>query len=413
MKKINTTTFIFSRITGIIFLLIFSAQVLIAGTRVENLQLRLDQIINGSSGIISAQVVSADKYDLLYEYNPKQKMIPASITKLITSAAALHYLGTGYQFRTMIYSDDSDIDDGIINGNLYIKGFGDPDLYSGDMVTLAKYVVAKNIKSITGNIVYDDTYLDNQYYGLANTLSGDTKSNYWPYVSGINLDKNPKGYNPGASAANIFLNELIARGVAFNGIVVSGIAPPSSKMVTQFSHDIADVLTTMNKRSDNHSAITIFKVIGAKHVSPPGTLEKGQQAVINFLTSMGNPRTIFEVLEGSGLTRYNQVNSDLFIRMLKYLYDDIYAFDIFYNSLAIAGRDGTLSSRMIGTEAEANIHAKTGTLNSVSTLSGYAVSRDHELLIFYIAMNGFGGSNSVEKRRQDQICEALCQFSRN
>jgi serine-type D-Ala-D-Ala carboxypeptidase/endopeptidase (penicillin-binding protein 4) len=380
---------------------------------VSELQLRLDQIISGMGGVVSAQVVSADKYDLLYEFNPKQKMIPASITKLITAAAALHYLGTAHQFSTVIYTDDNNIEDGVINGNLYLKGYGDPDLYSNDIVTLAKYVLAKNIRSITGNIVYDESYLDKQHYGLANILSGDTRSSYWPYVSGINLDKNPKAYDPAATAGNIFMRELTANGVIFNGIVVSGMAPPSAKVITQISHSINDVLSTMNKRSDNHSAITVFKIIGAKHLSPPGSLEKGQQAVVDFLTSMGNPRTIFEVLEGSGLTRYNQVNSDLFVRMLKYMYDDIFTFDIFYNSLAIAGRDGTLSSRMIGTEAEANIHAKTGTLNSVSTLSGYAVSRDHELLIFYLAMNGFGGGNGTVRRKQDQICEVLCQFSRN
>ena len=67
---------------------------------------------------------------------------------------------------------------------------------------------------------------------------------------------------------------------------------------------------------------------------------------------------------------------------------------------------------MIGTEAEGNVHAKTGTINSVSTLSGYAVSRDSELLIFYIAMNGFGGSSNGPRNKQDEICEAICQFSR-
>ena len=69
---------------------------------------------------------------------------------------------------------------------------------------------------------------------------------------------------------------------------------------------------------------------------------------------------------------------------------------------------------MIGTEAEGNVYAKTGTLNSVSTLSGYAVSRDNEVMIFYIAMNGFKrGNTSFYRQRQDDICEIICQFSRN
>ncbi|MDZ4710718.1 MAG: D-alanyl-D-alanine carboxypeptidase, partial [bacterium] len=132
----------------------------------------------------------------------------------------------------------------------------------------------------------------------------------------------------------------------------------------------------------------------------------------DFLTAIGSPRNTFEIVEGSGLSRFNTVNSDLYIRLLKYMYDDVKTFDFFYNSLSIAGRDGTLRNRMIGTEAEKNIHAKTGTLNSVSSLSGYAVSRDNELLIFYIAMNGFGSSANQVRYRQDLICEILCGFSR-
>ncbi len=94
------------------------------------------------------------------------------------------------------------------------------------------------------------------------------------------------------------------------------------------------------------------------------------------------------------------------------MYDDTKSFDYFYSTLPIAGKDGTLRNRMIGTEAENNVHAKTGTLNSVSALSGYAVSRDSELLIFYIVMNGFGGGANEVRYKQDQICELLCQFSR-
>jgi D-alanyl-D-alanine carboxypeptidase/D-alanyl-D-alanine-endopeptidase (penicillin-binding protein 4) len=79
----------------------------------------------------------------------------------------------------------------------------------------------------------------------------------------------------------------------------------------------------------------------------------------------------------------------------------------------VAGVDGTLKKRMIGTEAEQNVHAKTGSINGVSTLTGYAISRDNELLIFFIAMNGFKGGNWEPYRdKQDMICNLLCQFSR-
>ena len=87
---------------------------------------------------------------------------------------------------------------------------------------------------------------------------------------------------------------------------------------------------------------------------------------------------------------------------------------MFYQSLPVAGVDGTLKKRMIGTEAEKNVHAKTGSINGVSTLTGYAISRDNEPLIFYIAMNGFKGTNWEQYRNyQDAMCNLLCRFSRN
>jgi len=195
--------------------------------------------------------------------------------------------------------------------------------------------------------------------------------------------------------------------------VVAGVTPSISKEITFVSRSMIDVLYNMNKISDNQSAITVFKVVGANYKSPPGTLKNGSAAVIDFLTSIGVTRSNFEILEGSGLTRYNFVTSDLYIQLLKYMFDDVKNFDAFYSTLPIGGIDGTLKDRMIGTEAEKNIHAKTGTINGVSTLTGYAISRDNEPIIFYIAMNdGFGMNSKPYRKKQDDICDLICKFSR-
>lgn len=381
--------------------------------KVTELSESIDAIVNSLDCTVSIQVVSADKYDLIYEHNSQTEMIPASITKLVTSAVAFDMLGVNYNFKTIVYTDDMDISDGVIDGNIYLKGYGDPDLNSLDLTYLAEEISSKNIRQITGNIVYDESYLDDEHYSIADYYQGDTKKTYWPYVSGLNFNKNPKSFDPALMAGTVFMEELIAANITVDGILVSGMTPSASKEIAVVSHSIFDVLAHMNKESDNHSAITVFKVIGAKFGTPPGSVTKGESAVVEFLTSIGNQRNGFEILEGSGLTRFNRVNSDMYIRLLKYMYDDTKTFDYFYSTLPIAGKDGTLRNRMIGTEAENNVHAKTGTLNSVSALSGYAVSRDNELLIFYIVMNGFGGGANAVRYKQDQICELLCQFSRN
>ena len=84
-----------------------------------------------------------------------------------------------------------------------------------------------------------------------------------------------------------------------------------------------------------------------------------------------------------------------------------------YPALPIGGVDGTLKDRLENGNVRTNVHAKTGTVTGVSTLAGYAISRDNELLIFFIAMNGFKGANWAPYRdKQDEICEVLCSFSR-
>lgn len=410
MKGRESIKNLFRFLTCALVVFVFTSEV--KADNVTELQQRLDAIVSSANCQVSVEVVSASKYDMLYSYNPTAKLIPASVTKLVTAAIALAELGLDHKFKTIIYTDDSNISDGVINGNLYLKGYGDPDLNSSDIIYLAKQIKDKNIREITGNIIYDESYFDDQRYTLG--FSKDTDQRYWPYVSALNLDKNYGGYDPAYTAGDLLATDLTSLGVTLGGIVTAGTTPVQSvKQLTEVSHSIQDVLAYMNKTSNNHSAITVFKTVGAKKYGPPGTFDKGSRAAIEFLTSIGCNREEFEILEGSGLTRYNYMTADMMIRMLKYIYDDENMFDIFYNSLAIAGIDGTIKSRMIGTEAEKNIHAKTGTINSVSALSGYAVTRDMELLIFYISMNGFGGSASYYRGLQDDFCEVLCQFSRN
>ncbi|MGH2575765.1 MAG: D-alanyl-D-alanine carboxypeptidase/D-alanyl-D-alanine endopeptidase, partial [Ignavibacteria bacterium] len=196
------------------------------------------------------------------------------------------------------------------------------------------------------------------------------------------------------------------------GSTIAGKTPEGAKEIARISHSIFDVISYLNKESDNHSAITVFKLLGAKLNSNPGTIENGQEVIESFLTEIGVNRYSYEILEGSGLSRYNFVTADLYIKLLKYMYDDKFMFEYYLNSLSVAGKDGTLKTRMIGTEAEGNVYAKTGTLNSVSALCGYTIDRDKEILIFYIVMNGFGSKTNSMKDVQDEFCIALSEFSR-
>lgn len=402
---------------ALLFILLYSSvySQQISQSKLEELQKSLDAIIEPvrSAGItVSAKVIHADYNKVLYEYKPGEEMIPASITKLVTAACSFTKLGQSYNISTVVYTDDNNINDGVINGNLYLKGYGDPDLSSADISSLANTLLSKNIKEVTGNIVADESFFDSEYKGLSGYYSGDTGPSYWPYVSALSLDKNSGKGNSATSAANLLASLLSSGGVTLGGSVISGVTPQGSKEVATTSRTLFDVLANMCKESDNQSAITMFKLCGAKNSSDQGTLKTGQAAIEAFLTEVGVNRYSYEILEGSGLTRYNKVNADMYIKMLKYMYDDRFLFDYFMNALSVAGKDGTLKNRMVGTAAEGNVHAKTGTLNGVSALSGYVIDADNEILIFFIDMNGFGGNANSMRSIQDDFCVTLANFTR-
>lgn len=411
MTNKNTSHLRAALIFAVLFIFQFTYSQKIPQDKIDELSAKIDSICLPlkSAGIkVSCKVVHADFNKVLYELDPEMGMIPASITKIVVGVTAYAKLGANYQIPTIIYTDDNNIKDGSIDGNLYIKGYGDPDLNSGDVQVLAEELNKLGIKQITGNIVADESYFDNVYKTLSGVYKGDTGPSYWPYVSALCLDKTYGAI----STANLLSGDLSALGINVQGTVIAGTTPGGAKELVQVSHSIYDVLSYMLKESDNHSAITIFKLLGAKYRNQPASLEDAQEVINSFLTELGVDRYSYEILEGSGLTRYNKVNAEMYMKMLKYMYDDRFLFDYFMNSLSIAGKDGTLRKRMIGTEAEGNVYAKTGTINSVSALSGYVIDKDSEILMFYVVMNGFGGNAGEMRAAQDDVCITLAGFSR-
>src|SRR5215208_878449 len=122
------------------------------------------------SGMWGGMVVSLTRGDTLYAYNAGEEMLPASTMKLLTSAIAFERFGPTYQFSTDALRDAAVGPDGTVNGNLYIRGDGDPALSgkflpggpSAPMNRLADLVAAKGIKRVTGSVIGDASAFDDQ-----------------------------------------------------------------------------------------------------------------------------------------------------------------------------------------------------------------------------------------------------------
>src|SRR4030067_2554119 len=101
--------------------------------------------------------------DTIYSLNHTISMIPASNTKLFTTATALSLMGGDFILYTKILSDDNNLDDGVIDGNLYIKGYGNSLFTTGDLQKMVEELKDIGITKINGKIIGDDSYFDNIY----------------------------------------------------------------------------------------------------------------------------------------------------------------------------------------------------------------------------------------------------------
>jgi D-alanyl-D-alanine carboxypeptidase/D-alanyl-D-alanine-endopeptidase (penicillin-binding protein 4) len=178
---------------------------------------------------------------------------------------------------------------------------------------------------------------------------------------------------------------------------------------THESAPLAVVVQDLNKRSNNYMAEQVLRTLGAEIVGRPGTWEKGLEAVSRYLAGAGLPRGSYQMTNGAGLYDSNHFSAEQLVKLLRAASRDFRLSAEYLSSLAIAGTDGTIAHRMSGTLAERYVRAKTGTLATVSCLSGFAGSPGRVPLVFSILINDM--PNAAEARRiQDRAAELLVAY---
>ncbi|NOY78110.1 MAG: D-alanyl-D-alanine carboxypeptidase/D-alanyl-D-alanine-endopeptidase [Calditrichaeota bacterium] len=228
-----------------------------------------------------------------------------------------------------------------------------------------------------------------------------------PYQITLNIE------DPTRYTATVFGELLKKNGIQIDGHILKGISPDAAEtLAVHKSHPLRDVVENTNKISDNLSAELLLKTVGAVTRGEPGTAEKGLQAMRQFLQSIGIDSTSYFVVDGSGVSRYDVINADLITRLLAHMYGDFTVSSEYLTSLPIAGVDGTLQKRMIGTAAQGKLRAKTGSLRGVSSLSGYVPTQDGDVWAFSMLMQNFVGSASPYRAVQDSIGVWMAKFHR-
>jgi len=367
------------------------------------------------------QVVDAETGRVVCRKAAKRRRSLASNMKLFTTAAVLGRLGPGARIATRVMSDGTLRRNGVLRGSLYLKGGGDPalgtpafyDRFRGGLGTnlfaLKSRLRARGIEAVTGRLYADDTIFD-RLRGVAD--SGFATSPYIGPLSGLAFNSGYSGpggrrfaADPAKVAARALARSLRATGVRVRARVALRQAPQDAETVAVVrSPTIAQLADATNVPSNNYYAEMLAKLLGAGF-GGEGTTREGTAVIARFARGLGSG---VRAVDGSGLTRSNRASPAQVVALLRAMWRTE-AGDAFIQSLAIAGSEGTVASRMEGTAAAGRCRAKTGTLTGVSALSGYCFNRSGRVMAFSILMNGVRNLSAAH-RGQDRIAAAVASY---
>ena len=219
-------------------------------------------------------------------------------------------------------------------------------------------------------------------------------------------------HRPSLFAVTVFKEVLESKGIEIEkGVVAIGKSdetPDYESMRIVASYDsppLREIIKYVNKSSHNLSAELLFRTLGSMF-GGEGSTDRSVRVMKETVSEMGIVPDQISIHDGSGLSRYNLVMPGHVMKLLEYMYAHPY-FIYFYDSLPIAGVEGTVKRRMKDTEAEHQVRAKTGSFKHVLNLSGYITTRNGEMIAFSIMNNNLIGSVSDLKKLQDGICATL------
>jgi D-alanyl-D-alanine carboxypeptidase/D-alanyl-D-alanine-endopeptidase (penicillin-binding protein 4) len=210
-----------------------------------------------------------------------------------------------------------------------------------------------------------------------------------------------------------YLGETLRRlleqhGVRVGGRVLLGPVPPDARLLhVAESEPLGELVRRLQKTSNNFMAEQLVKALGAASAGPPGSWASGVAAVEGFLAEVGIPRGAYVMKNGSGLNDANRFSARQTVQLLAAMSRRFPLAAEFLAALPVAGKDGTIRTRMEGTDAAGQVRAKTGTLDGVVALSGYVETAGHERLAFAILVNDHGGRNGAVTHRVDELAALL------
>jgi D-alanyl-D-alanine carboxypeptidase/D-alanyl-D-alanine-endopeptidase (penicillin-binding protein 4) len=352
------------------------------------------------TGVVVVELATSS---VIYASNPELPLEPASTEKLGVAITALQRLGGGFRIRTSVFGEGS-LTGATWNGNLVLKGAGDPTLSSSDLAALARAVRAHGIRAVSGRVVGDESYFD-----TARTCPGWKASfakNESPLLSALVVDRGlldgHSADHPALAAAILFTRALERAGVSVAREPSTGRAAAAARLIVRrASPPLVRLLAVMDTWSDNFIAEMLLKQLGARS-SKQGTTAAGASAVVSTLTADEVPLGGVRIADGSGLSSLDRLTARSLAAMLETVWDDSRLRPL-VGTFAVAGSTGTLRHRMLGVLGHELVKGKTGTTDASSALAGFIGSR----FAFAVLTNGSPVDWTAAHLLQDRVAEAL------
>jgi D-alanyl-D-alanine carboxypeptidase/D-alanyl-D-alanine-endopeptidase (penicillin-binding protein 4) len=362
------------------------------------------RLTRGHGGVYVADLDSGQP---VFALNADVARPPASVEKLYTTSVALLRFGPDATFTTDVLTDADPDADGVLRGDLWLRGGGDPTLTSAGVRALAGEVGAAGITSIHGGVTGDGTLFD-ALPGSYRT-GGRFDTDMGGGLAALEIDRGLKKGRyqgvPALVAARSLARSLRGDHVPVTGQTTAGPTPAGAKVIASLtSPPLRQIVAATNTPSDNFYAETLLKSLGARF-GTGGTTAAGAAVVRAQLAGFGvAPR----IADGSGLARADLTTPRQVVGLLGHM-ASVPEGTVLRASLPVPGRTGTLRTRMRGTAAVSHCRAKTGTINFVSALAGYCTTADGHRVAFAFLMSGI--NVGAARRVQDRMTVALARVS--
>lgn len=373
---------------------------------------------------LGVDIRDAESGEQLYEQDSGKPHTPASVTKVLTSSAALAAIGSNTTFATTAVPDGDTL---VLRGGgdaMLSTGKSDPEAVDGraGLQTLADESAAALKKSGTDTVrvAYDES----QYTGPGyhpSWAASDLGNGYAAPVSplmvhagrmkkGVDLSRTEE---PGKFAAGAFAKSLEKAGISVDGDVEAGKAPEDADPIAQVeSAPVSAIAKKLMVDSDNIVAEALGRQVAISAGEDP-SFEGATRAVVAELDALGINTEGVSLADLSGLSYDNRITPRALTETVRLAATAQGPVAALSPTLPVAGYSGTLAERF-RTDAEddaaGKVHAKTGYLRTVTSLTGTLVTNDNRLVVFTLMSNGLDAKGTLKARGVlDEIAAALTE----